>query len=107
MYDAIVTQLQHVNSTVFIVLTLAFGFGFGTAIVTTIITQIGKYRLREQELEFKREMLLNGVPAEEIERALAAQMKDPEPRTPVYNGSVVIHQTSPYQPRQVAADQVS
>lgn len=97
MYDAIVTQLQHVNPTVLIVLILAFGFGFVTAIVTTIVTLIGKYRLREQELEFKREMLLHGVPAEEIERTLAAPMKDPEPTTPVYNGSVVIHQTAPYQ----------
>jgi Na+-translocating ferredoxin:NAD+ oxidoreductase RnfG subunit len=98
MYDAIVNLLQRVDPTVFIVLALVFGFAFGTAIITTIITQIGKYRLREQELEFKREMLLNGVPAQEIERALAAQMKEPEPKTPVYNGSVVIHQTSPYQP---------
>ncbi len=102
MYEAIVNLLQRVDPTVFTVLVLVFGFSFGTAIFSSIVCQIGKYRRREQELEFKREMLLHGVPAEEIERTLAAQMKDPEPKMPVYNGSVVIHQTAPYQPRQTA-----
>lgn len=71
MYDALVNLLQRVDPTVFIALVLVFGFAFGTAIVSSIVCQIGKYRRREQELDFKREMLIRGVPAEEIERSLA------------------------------------
>jgi hypothetical protein len=94
MYDAIVNLLQRVDPTIFIVLALAFGM----AIVSSIICQIGKFRRREQELAFKREMLLHGVPAEEIERTLAAPFKDSNESTPIYNGNVVIHQTEPYKP---------
>ncbi len=54
MYDTLVNLLQRVDPTVFIALVLVFGFAFGTAIVSSIICQIGKYRRREQELDFKR-----------------------------------------------------
>ena len=106
MYDAVVNLFQRVDPTVFVTLALVFGFAFGTTIISAIVSQIGKYRRLEQELEFKREMLLHGVPAEEIERTLAAPIKDSKPQTPVYNGNVVIQQTAPYTPRQ-AAEKVS
>ena len=101
MYDAAVNLMQRMDPTLFTVLVLVFGFAFGTTIVSSIVCQIGRYRRREQELEFKREMLLRGVPAEEIERTLAAPFKESESAKPTYNGNVVIHQTQPYQPQQV------
>ncbi len=75
MYEAIVNLLQRVDPTVFVIFSLVFGFAFGTTLLTTVVSQIGKFRRRQQELDFKREMLLHGVPAEEIERTLAAPFK--------------------------------
>lgn len=60
------------DPTVFTALALAFGFTFGTAVITSIILQTGAIRIREQELEFKREMLLRHVPTGDVARALAA-----------------------------------
>jgi hypothetical protein len=109
MNEAVVNLLQRVDPTVFVTLALVFGFAFGTAIISSVICQIGKFRKREQELEFKREMLLHGVPAEEIERTLAAPLKSTEDNRPIYNGNIVIHQTEPYQPaeRQAEAQQAA
>ncbi len=97
MYEAILNLLQRVDPTVFVIFSLVFGFAFGTTLLTTVVSQIGKFRRRQQELDFKREMLLHGVPAEEIERTLAAPFKSAEDSRPMCNGNIVIRQTQPYQ----------
>jgi hypothetical protein len=70
MYDAMVNLIQRTDPTVFSALLLVFGFAFGVIIVSSIVYTAATLGKHSRELGFKREMLVRGIPAAEIEQAL-------------------------------------
>lgn len=57
--------------------------GIGMATIALVATEVRKYFTHRNELEAKREMVAQGLSAEEIERVLAAggAVQQPKPQT--------------------------
>ena len=56
-------------------------FGCAAGVLGTIATQIRKYGCHRQDIDFKRELVDRGLPAEEIERIVAAQPAPTDDKT--------------------------